>query len=546
MADIIFSNPEGAGNISEAIIDIDIRDGDGIYLIIDNPKKGPTAERKAVLDLIDGYGIQEVDFMKVSAALKRTELHVEVCISSNTDIKRAPETMEIVVSKDKMTATAKFTPPVNKGGKLTSQDIQKIIEREGIRFGVPVDLPDVLAASHEYNTEYTVATGQKSEDGVDGRLEYHFDAKKKTYKPKETEDGKVDFRNLDLIEKASKDQVLVSVIPAVPGNDGINVLGQVVSARMARLAPPLTAGKNVMQTEDGSQLIATESGQILFEGKKVSVSPELEIAGDVDNSTGNIDFNGSIIIKGNVRAGFIVSAVGNIEIMGVVEGAKVSSGNSVILYAGIQGNGVGEITAGESITAKFVENSILNAGRDIVSDSIMHSKVTCGGALTLKGKNGLLVGGHTRVAGKLEAQTIGSSMATATELEVGMDPQKLQEYRDLQAEAEVVKNEYEQHNRIFVTLNTHMKKGTLPVDKKVLLLKTINLRGAARDKYEAIQDRMRDLLPYLDTTGEVISVHKIMHTGVKLLLGNRVLLVQRPIERSRIKNTGGKIQLLPL
>jgi hypothetical protein len=57
---------------------------------------------------------------------------------------------------------------------------------------------------------------------------------------------------------------------------------------------------------------------------------------------------------------------------------------------------------------------------------------------------------------------------------------------------------------------------------------------------------MKDLLPYLDNEGDVISVSKIMHSGVKLMLGNRVLLVQRPIERARIKNSGGKIQVFPL
>lgn len=533
-------------SIGIAIIDIEVRNGDGVYLIIDNPEFGPRAERKEMIDVIERHGIQDVDFDMILSILNRDELHIEECISHNTDITSTPETMTVTISKDKMSATVKFKLPVNHGAKLTALDIATLIENENIRFGMSADISEKLAQFHDFTTEYTVANGQKSTDGVDGYIKYHFDEKKKTNKPKTTEDGRVDYKNLDLIEKASKGQVLITAVSPVPGVDGMNVLGQIVSARPPKPATMILAGKNVMESEDGKELISTEDGQIILERNKISVSPILEINGNIDNSTGNIDFNGSLVIKGNVLTGFSVSAVGNIEILGVVEGAKVKSQHSIISYSGIQGNGVGEIAAGNSITAKFAENCILNAGGDITTDSILHSKVICGGALTLKGRNGLLVGGHIRVGGRLEAQTIGSPMATLTEIEVGLDPQKLQEYRDLQAEYETVRKDYELHNKLFLTLNALMKKGTLPVDKKVLLLKTINQRSVLRDKAEAIQDQIRNIMPHLDGEGDVLIVNKIMYTGIKLLMGNAAMLVQRQIQHARLKNTDGRVQIYPL
>jgi len=529
----------------KAIIDIDVRDGDGIYLIINNPEAGPRAARQDVIDAIEGCGIKDVDYFIISNIFKRDELHIEECISRNTDVVHVLETMTVTVSKDKMSATAKFNPPVNKGRKLTATDIATIIEKEGIRFGVPAGLPEKLSESHDYTSVYTVATGQDLVEGADGYIKYHFNEKKKDIKPKTMEDGKVDYKNLDLIEKAVNGQVLLTFIQPVPGNNGINVHGQVAAARKVKTASVISAGKNVMESEDGSELIATEDGQIIFDGKKISVSPILEINGNIDNSTGNIDFNGSLVIKGNVLAGFSISAVGNIDILGVVEGAKIKSDHSIILSSGIQGSGVAEIVAGEDIFVKYVENSTLYSGGNIITDSIMHSKVSCGGALTLKGRNGLLVGGHTRVGGRLEAQTIGSRVATLTELEVGMDPKKLQEYRVLQEEYEAVKKGYELNDRLFVTLNTAMKRGTLPVDKKVQLLKTINMRNSLREKAEAIQDRIKDIMPYLDGEGNVIIINKVMYSGVKLLLGNAAMLVQHRIQSSKLKNTDGRIQIVP-
>ena len=48
--------------------------------------------------------------------------------------------------------------------------------------------------------------------------------------------------------------------------------------------------------------------------------PVYVVPGDVDFSTGNIDFIGSVKVMGSVRNGFSVKAEGNVEIMGRLEG----------------------------------------------------------------------------------------------------------------------------------------------------------------------------------------------------------------------------------
>ena len=64
-------------------------------------------------------------------------------------------------------------------------------------------------------------------------------------------------------------------------------------------------------SEDGLQLISSVSGHVTLENDKVFVSNVLEIV-DVDNSTGDIDYQGNVNIKGNVLAGFSVKATGDI------------------------------------------------------------------------------------------------------------------------------------------------------------------------------------------------------------------------------------------
>ena len=75
--------------------------------------------------------------------------------------------------------------------------------------------------------------------------------------------------------------------------------------------------------------------------EKINVFPVYEVNGDVDYNTGNIDFVGTIVIRGNVRSGFKVKADGDIRIIGSVEGAELEAAGSIEISAGIIGQNKG-------------------------------------------------------------------------------------------------------------------------------------------------------------------------------------------------------------
>lgn len=73
----------------------------------------------------------------------------------------------------------------------------------------------------------------------------------------------------------------------------------------------------------------------LVEGK-VFVSDVYEVE-NVDLSTGNIDFEGSVQVNGNVSSNFVIRAGGNVIISGVVEGAYIEAGGNIIIARGMNG-----------------------------------------------------------------------------------------------------------------------------------------------------------------------------------------------------------------
>lgn len=155
---------------------------------------------------------------------------------------------------------------------------------------------------------------------------------------------------------------------------------------------PLPIGKNV-EIRDELIVVSSVSGQFNYANRKISVLPIIEIKGDVDLSTGNVNFVGGVIVRGSVTEGFSVKAGENVEVHGSVCG--VVEGQNVFIKMGVQGSmHKGRILAEKNVVAKFIENAQVVAGEEvIVSEAILHSKVSAGKRIIVDGKRGMVIGG---------------------------------------------------------------------------------------------------------------------------------------------------------
>jgi hypothetical protein len=359
------------------------------------------------------------------------------------------------------------------------------------------------------------------------------------------DDGTVNFRQLGLLRLCNRGDVLVTSVPPVDGENGEDVYGQPIPFPRLKNAAPIPRGKNTVISEDGLHLIADVSGQLILQDSKINISPALEIPANVDNSTGDIDFNGEVTIRGNVVSGFTVKAQGNIEIFGVCEAATLISDGNIVLANGAQGAGRAELSAGRDITAKFIESCKVTAGGNIVADSIMKSTVKCNGSVTLAGKNGLLVGGSLVAGDKLIARTIGSPMGTATEIQVGGSPQELEEHKGKVEEFNKLKAEFDKCDKAINTLNALKQKNMLTEDKKTLLLKMINTKMLLREKMSKLQDEIESLVRILTSNTGTVSASKVIRPGVRVTIGNAQLAVRDDMQNCKLWNNGAKIAIGP-
>jgi hypothetical protein len=530
--------------VAEKKFDIIVKE-DGIYLTIRNIEGAERASRQEVIDAVEGYGIKDVDYITLNEAIKNTDSEVNVKISNSTSIIQTPESAAIEISEDRMEAHIIFQEPLNNGKLMAVEDIVQLCIDSKI--AVPdSNLIHSALTNKRYGRKILIAQGKEPINGTDGFLQFHFDRSNIKPKPKIMGDGTVNFKQLDMFRLCNRGDVLVTSVPSKEGTDGVDVYGNVVPVPKARPAAIIPRGKGTVLSPDGLHLIADVSGQLLLTEGKINISPHLEIAGNVDNSTGDIDFNGQVTIRGNVVSGFTVKAVGNIDVHGVCEAAKlVSAEGSIVLGNGVQGADKGELIAAQDITAKFIESCKVTAGGNVVADSIRKSTIKCDGSVTVAGKNGLLVGGSVVAGEKLVATTIGSPMGTLTDIEVGGSPRELIKQKELITELNKLKIEYEKCDKGVETLNILRKRDELPPDKKSILVKMVNMKMVLRDKMTKLQEEIDEITRRLAVSIGTVSVKNVIRPGVRITIGNAQMTIRDELSNCRLRNNGEKISIGP-
>lgn len=529
-------------NINDGFYELLFKE-DGVYLCVYPPEgDGRRLELKEVLERLARKKVRNFDRGKVELAVARAD-KVPVKIAEPQE-ERIDATVKVTVSPDKMKAYVTFTPPDN-GRMLTLEEVLDELSKNGVIYGINRTNLETLVKYPVYNEMICIAEGTPPVNGENGKVEFHFDIKR-DHRPTILEDGRVDFRELNLIQNIEKGGVLCSLIPPTPGKPGKTVAGTDIPALDGKPAV-LPRGRNVVVSEDGTQLVAGIDGQISYIDGKVSVFATHEVKADVDNSTGNINFIGNVVVMGNVLSGFTIEAGGNVEVMGVVEGATIRAGGDIILRRGMQGMGKGILISGGDIIARYIENSNVEARNDIKAEAIMHSNVKCGNKLELSGRKGLLVGGSCKVGKEIIAKVIGSHLATVTEIEVGVDPAVRERYKAVRDEIVQMETDLRKAEQAIAILRKMELSGTITPEKKEMLAKSMRTRVYYSSRLMELKEELGQLEAKLqqEAYGRV-RCHDIIYPGTRVAIGSCMMYVKENLHYCTLYRDGADIRVGPI
>ncbi len=322
----------------------------------------------------------------------------------------------VIVSSDKLCAYIHVVPPKHGGKEVSFGIIYNELNKCKVSFGIiKIAVLDIIK-NHIYGKDVMIAQGIAPVNGTDGSYKLLFDINFDG-RPKEKEDGNVDYKNLDLVKNVEDKQPLCIIVSPTEGKNGTTVFGQTILAKKGKAVPSMT-GKNTVLSEDGNVITAARRGYVSFNNGKINVNDTLFIKENVDNSTGNIRTNSNVVVTGTVLSGFSVESDGNIQIEGTISGAHIKASGNVVLRNGIIG---GKLECEGDLSTRFIENCDVFVKGSVRADFILNSRVVCAKNIEAIGTKSKIVGGSLVAGGDIKAHIIGTISYTKTYLEIGTD-----------------------------------------------------------------------------------------------------------------------------
>lgn len=341
----------------------------------------------------------------------------------------------IEISEDCLTVTLDFSNMIDvmrdKLEKMTVSDVLLLLKHHDVKQGICRTRIQQMLDEKMFDRPIIVAEGKAAEDGKDGTYTYYF-RKKNNRRPRVLEDGSVDYKSIELFEVVEKDQLLAEYHPATMGKFGYDVKGTLISPKKGKELLPLR-GQGFRVTEDRKQYYSQMDGIIEFDEleRKLNIRNMYTVTGNVDASTGNINFNGDVNVMGNIEAGFSVVAAGNVMVDGHCEGCRISAGGDVIIRKGCQGQGIGEISAGGGITGQFFETVKMYAKDDVEASYLLNCQLHTEGHLLVQGRKGVVIGGTICAKNGITCYGLGNIAEIKTVLEVGNGKEDMAAYQEL-------------------------------------------------------------------------------------------------------------------
>lgn len=423
--------------------------------------------------------------------------------------------------------------------RIAKEEIIKALNDRKVIFGIKQNVIDFIVENPDKVNSLEVATGIEHEHGSNASIVYDVDLAN-DLKPTQKEDGKVDFKDTNFVQSVKKGVVLAHMIPSTEGKPGTTVTGMSIRAKDGKPAN-FKYGSNVTLAEDGLSITADCDGTIKKNGDKISVIEVLEVFSDVGVKTGNIQFSGRIVIKGNVTNGYEVVSGDTIEITGVVESATLKADGDIIINGGVQGNDDCLIEAKGEVKANYFNNCKVIAGGNITADSLMHCDATSDESIIVQGKKGLLLGGEYAARHAIVAQTIGTDIGTITKLQLGLTNEIMVNFQTLAADIKDYKGNVSKLKKALDILKKQKK--AKPDDLKISTM--YETTCASYEDYNtklssALID-FKDINELIERLKDVYVKANTVYPGVRVRIGNSHYSVKSATYQAKIVKDHGEI-----
>ncbi|MDD1781208.1 FapA family protein [Enterovibrio sp. ZSDZ35] len=413
-------------------------DGRRVYMSV-VPKadeNAPHVQKKHIVEWLTKHNV--ANFFRFEETIENVLVKIN---ASNDDWKGEPDDVVVAERRDalvsarldeqKMTAFLRVDGACG-GNPIKGNDLLGALKKSQIVRGVKKQtLQKLLTASSRLKPgeylEVPIAAGKWPVSGDDSKIAYLVqDSKTRVLRPQEREDGTVDMRDLGKMITVQEGQPLAKRIPPTKGIEGFKVTGEIITTPPGKDVPLRLFPGSAFSSNDENVIIALTSGMPILHPDGVEVDNALCMKA-VTVATGHVNFEGSVVINGDVAAGMKVQATGSITVGGVVESAVLEAGGDIVIHNGILGRQVQsdqeintQIRAKGSVIAKFAQYAKIVADGDIaISQHAMHCYTQTGSDLIIcdqSKRSGTLTGGNHIARCGIQVVNLGAASGVHTRI----------------------------------------------------------------------------------------------------------------------------------
>jgi uncharacterized protein len=428
---------------------------------------------------------------------------------------------------------------------ITLQDVLDALNKSRVKSGINEKIISENIDSKKWDQSFVVAEGILPTVGNDAIFGYNFSTTK-SLKPHIKDDGHIDYKEIDIICSANKDDLLIKKIPATQGDSGTDVFGNELPGKFGKDIN-ITAGPGTYKDpKDASIIKAANDGVITFNSKSliVEVQKLYAIPGCVDFSTGNVHVKSSVDIGGDVKTGFSITTPYDINVKGRIEHAEIICDGNLNVKGGIVGDSKQIIKVGGDIHTGYIRDQhIICKGGVYAGTEISGSLIESGDDVTLVKPDGRIVGGKIVANSKIVAGSAGNKYDVPTILEVGVNFEHREAYI----------KKFEQITESHKQAETIKKKMEL-MDESLPDPGMNNAYKALKDQHKGAVEHWERMCAdlkeiekdYFNVDNPVVMITKTVFNGVTVKIRHAVYEVKKDMTHVMFKLNGDQIECSPI
>ncbi|MBQ3033349.1 MAG: DUF342 domain-containing protein [Deferribacterales bacterium] len=351
-------------------------------------------------------------------------------------LRRFDPIVKASVAPDRSSAKVYLYPGINSPRVLSDEEITEILV-ERYHFDPMYIKQDVLSeyADH-YRQGFIVEKIPAVEsvpviDGKDAVIQILFE--RPNHKPKLLKNGKADYKSFTKFIMVKEGDLLIKRTPPTSGSKGFDVTGSEILPIQGKDVL-YDALDGVSVNDNKTEYRAKHSGHVLLSGTMISVLPLLNINGNVDYRTGNINFEGAVHVSRDVLTGFSINA-DDIIVEGIDEDAILTARNVVHIKTGIKGLGSkGFVKAGVDVLAGYAENAKITAKNSIEIKKYCFNSILAADKILATTKNSIVTGGILHGFSLVHLQNAGSKGTNDMLITVGTSQEMEERSHNIRAE----------------------------------------------------------------------------------------------------------------